>query len=142
VDPGYNSFYAAPSNVESPSYVDESAPTDVPLSDTQNDQGIAQGQPPEELDPSAVAIAVHVPADAQVFFNGAKTTQTGEVRSFVTPPLSPGQDFTYDVRAQWTENGRPVTRTRSITVHAGDRLALNFMTPPGNRPSAFRPPVP
>src|SRR5262245_46965126 len=37
-------------------------------------------------------IELLVPADAQVWFNGAATTQTGTVRRFVTPPLNADND--------------------------------------------------
>lgn len=41
-----------------------------------------------------VAITLPVPANAEVWFNKDKTTQTGASRQFVSPPLSPGHDIT------------------------------------------------
>src|SRR5262249_40914799 len=38
---------------------------------------------------TAVRINVRVPADAEVWVEGAKTTQTGTRRTFVSPPLDP-----------------------------------------------------
>jgi uncharacterized protein (TIGR03000 family) len=74
-----------------------------------------------------VLINVHVMPDAEVWFDGQKTSQTGAYRSFISPALNPDQEFVYHIRARWTENGREVDKTRKIDVHAGDRLLVNFM---------------
>jgi uncharacterized protein (TIGR03000 family) len=73
-----------------------------------------------------VYIEVRVPADADIWFDDAKTTQTGTVREFVSPPLTPGHDYTYDIRARWTEEGRHVSHTRRVAVHAGERVSVTF----------------
>jgi uncharacterized protein (TIGR03000 family) len=76
----------------------------------------------------AVEMILKVPSTAELWFNGTKTAaQTKAVRHFVTPALEPGQDYSYDIRVRWTENGRPVEQTRKILVRAGDRLTLNLM---------------
>jgi uncharacterized protein (TIGR03000 family) len=75
----------------------------------------------------AAMIAVRVPPNAEIWFDGQKTNQKGVVRQFETPALDPGHDYTYEVRAQWNDSGRNVERTRHVTVHAGDRIGLNFM---------------
>lgn len=77
----------------------------------------------------AVRIDVRVPAGAKIWIGGKETTQGGESRSFVSPPLEPGSDYTYDIRATWKEGGRTVERKRHVTVHAGDRLNLNLSSP-------------
>jgi uncharacterized protein (TIGR03000 family) len=80
--------------------------------------------------PSAPGQAVHfvvmVPADAEVWFDGAKTTQAGPDREFVSPPLQPGHPYSYEVRARWRDGGREVDRTRRVTFYAGDQLELDF----------------
>jgi uncharacterized protein (TIGR03000 family) len=78
---------------------------------------------------TTAAIVVRLPADAALSFQGVWTTQTGAVRHFVTPALSPGDSYTYDISAAWTEGGREVTRKRHITIHAGDRLTVDLTTP-------------
>ncbi len=72
-------------------------------------------------------IRIALPADAEVRFDGDKTTQTGAHRAYVSPPLQPGHEYSYEVKAQWKENGREVTRDRRITVHAGDVVNVSFM---------------
>ena len=73
-------------------------------------------------------IGVRVPANAEIWFNGEKTTQEGVFREFQTPPLKSGRDFGYDIRARWTENGREMDQTRHLTVRAGDRVMVNFLS--------------
>jgi uncharacterized protein (TIGR03000 family) len=72
-------------------------------------------------------IRIALPADAEVRFEGDKTTQTGADRLFVSPPLQAGHNYIYEVKAQWKENGREVTRDRRITVHAGEVVNVSFV---------------
>lgn len=74
-------------------------------------------------------IEVRLPAGADLWFEGVRTTQTGTYREFVSPPLAPGRDYAYELRASWREGGREVSRTRRVRVRAGDRLDVNFLTP-------------
>jgi uncharacterized protein (TIGR03000 family) len=80
---------------------------------------------------NAAKVHVRVPAAATVWFEGDQTRQTGPARDFVSPPLTPGQTYTYDVRARWTENGRPVEQTRTVRVRAGDTSTVDFTSPEG-----------
>jgi uncharacterized protein (TIGR03000 family) len=43
-------------------------------------------------------------ADAVVLLNGAKTTQTGLRRTYVTPPLVADKHYVYTVEVQWTDD--------------------------------------
>jgi uncharacterized protein (TIGR03000 family) len=85
-----------------------------------------------KLDDNAVLIGVRVPEGATIWFDGEKTTQTGTFREFTSPPLEPGQKFSYEIKAVWTENGQEVSRLRRIDVYAGDRMMVNFMSPVKN----------
>jgi uncharacterized protein (TIGR03000 family) len=73
-----------------------------------------------------VWITVRVPWDATIWFDDTRTTQKGELRYFVSPPLTPGRDFFYEIKAKWTEDGKEVTRSRQVTVHAGDVINVSF----------------
>ena len=53
-------------------------------------------------------IQVRVPAAAEIWFDGEKTSQTGSVRDFVSPALQTGRSFTYEIRARWTDEGGKV----------------------------------
>ncbi len=67
-----------------------------------------------------------VPANAEIWFDGAKTKQTGPSREFVSTPLAPDRSYTYHLRVRWTEDGRTIERTRRVPVRAGDRIRLDF----------------
>ena len=82
--------------------------------------------PPATVDANAVTIRMAVPSGARVWFDGEATSQTGADREFVSPPLTPGREYTYHVRVQWEENGKTMERNREVPVHAGDRINLNI----------------
>jgi uncharacterized protein (TIGR03000 family) len=75
---------------------------------------------------NVVRMNIRVPAKAEVWFDGSKTSETGSLRSFVTPPLERGKEYSYEIRTRWTEDGRPVEQTRKINIRPGDRLTLDF----------------
>jgi uncharacterized protein (TIGR03000 family) len=76
---------------------------------------------------SSARIQIHCPPDATVYFDGERTTQQGELRRFVTPSLEPGQDYHYEIRAVWDENGRRVDRVRKVEVAAGELRNVDFL---------------
>jgi uncharacterized protein (TIGR03000 family) len=82
--------------------------------------------PPEPDVDNTATIHLHVPGDALVWFDGAATVSSGADRTFFSPPLTPGQEFVYQIRVQWTENGKTVESTRAVTAHAGDRIHLTL----------------
>jgi uncharacterized protein (TIGR03000 family) len=83
--------------------------------------------PVPETDTRAL-VDVRVPADAEVLFEGDKTSQTGSNRAFLSPALEPGRTFTYDIRARWTgADGKPVEQTRQAKVQAGRRTLVDFL---------------
>ena len=89
---------------------------------------------------TAALLRVHVPADAEVWISDEPTKQRGELRRFVTPPLEAGRNQGYAVRARWTEDGRPVERTEMVRVHPGDRITVDFLSPPEDAPASLGPP--
>jgi uncharacterized protein (TIGR03000 family) len=77
--------------------------------------------------PNSVRITVRVSPSAEIWIDGTKTTQTGGVRQFISPPIDSDRECTYEIRAKWTEGGQEVDRTRKVNFHAGDQLTVNFM---------------
>jgi uncharacterized protein (TIGR03000 family) len=98
---------------------------------------VAAAQPGSPAAQQAQAeITVIVPADAQIFFDGAPTTQKGPQRLYYTPPLVVGQTYHYAVLARWTERGRAVEQTRKVEVSGGARVRIDFLVPlPGSQES-------
>ena len=45
-------------------------------------------------------ITVRLPADAELWFDGTKMTATGAVRTFSIPPITPGRQYSYTIRAR------------------------------------------
>ena len=73
-------------------------------------------------------ITVEVPADAQLWLDGQPTKQEGATRRFVTPELTKGENYTYELRVRWTEDGRQVEQTKQIVVQSGAELSIGFPT--------------
>jgi uncharacterized protein (TIGR03000 family) len=100
--------------------------------------GAASGQQTPPADDLA-HVQIKVPADAEVWFGTGKTSQTGATREFVSPPLTPGQQYTYDIRARWLQDGKEMTETRQIVVGAGMWKGVDFTRP---QPEGVEPPKP
>jgi uncharacterized protein (TIGR03000 family) len=96
----------------------------------------ATGMPPAEkvpgpkkdqvFVPTPGTIVVTLPADAKLSIDGYVSTQTSAQRRLVTPALQPGQDFTYTLVAETSQNGQPVSQSQSVTVRAGQVTPVNF----------------
>jgi len=71
-------------------------------------------------------ITVSVPADSEIWFEGTKMTSTGSVREYQSPPLTPGNGYTYDIRARWNENGHEVTQTQQVEFTSGTHVNVHF----------------
>jgi uncharacterized protein (TIGR03000 family) len=80
---------------------------------------------------TAAHLVVAVPEDAEVWLEGAKTQQGGTMRRYVSPPLVPGKEYAYEVRARWTADGHTVERSKTVTVRAGERVDVDFAAEPG-----------
>jgi uncharacterized protein (TIGR03000 family) len=121
--PGYYSgYYAEPVYVP----VDRTPVSDDYRRNFSNLADQAQSNPNDD----AVHLRIRLPAtDAELWVEGAKTSQTGPERDFDSPSITPGKTFTYELRARWTENGRDIDQTRTIYVHAGDRFLIDFRQP-------------
>jgi len=88
---------------------------------------MATGASEEYLDPNVANLEVRLPANAELWVLGQTTAPTGEVRHFFSPPLKPGQTYTYDFRARWTDaNGKAVEQTRKVDVKAGAWIGVDF----------------
>jgi len=88
-------------------------------------------------------ITVQVPdANAKVWFEGQLTSQRGREREFMSPPLDPGRTYTYDIRAQWNQDGRMVDQTQHVQVTAGHQVLVNFNAAQASAPASESVPAP
>jgi uncharacterized protein (TIGR03000 family) len=89
--------------------------------------------PPADTSPppdNAAHLQLLVPANAEVFFDGAITTQTGPTREFVSPPLEAGKVYDYRVRVRYFNSaGKPIDDARLIHVRANDWFRIDFTQP-------------
>jgi uncharacterized protein (TIGR03000 family) len=75
----------------------------------------------------SASVRVTVPTvDAQVWFDNAPTTQRGTQRTFHSPALQPGSNYTYTIKARWTENGQAVEQQRQVQVQPGQSVSVDF----------------
>lgn len=117
-DPGYTGLYDQPA----PSATDEPTLGGSPLS----------SGPPYPVATSATQddprahITVNVPADARVWFDNTRMTSTGPAREYISPPVTPGHRYSYNLKVSWNENGHAVTQTQTVEVTAGGHVAATF----------------
>lgn len=71
-------------------------------------------------------IHVTVPADATLTIDGQPTKSTSADRWFITPPLTPGKTFHYDLTAKLVRDGKNVTVQHSVAVRAGQATNVSF----------------
>jgi uncharacterized protein (TIGR03000 family) len=103
--------------------------------------------PPEGVQPpkqdGAARLMLLVPANAEVWFDGQLTTQTGTEREFVSPVLTPGKTYTYAVRVRYVkDDGKVSDETRSIQVRTNDRWVVDFTRPAPRMPETPPAPMP
>lgn len=128
----YAGAYSAPATAAvlgMPAVID---PALVPVNPVGSDPAVQQPIPaptPAPTGASPVHVTVRVPDGAQVWVADAPSNQIGPAQEFVSPPVEPGVDYTYVVRATWAENGQPVSRTKRVTVRAGDRVTVDMTQP-------------
>jgi len=79
----------------------------------------AQTAPAAPQDQPATLVLI-VPESAQVWLQGQPTTLTGRERTFVSPPLKPGE-YTYTIRVKV---GNDVTA--KVTVKPGQTVRVEF----------------
>jgi uncharacterized protein (TIGR03000 family) len=74
----------------------------------------------------SAVLTVQVPTDAKIFVNGVATTSEGAERNYVSRDLRPGFNYTYELRAEFVREGKPVTETKSVTLTAGQTARVDF----------------
>ncbi len=117
------SYYAGPNTVVTPSVP---APATPPPEET-----------PQPQQDGTARLMLLVPANAEVWFDGQPTTQTGTERAFVSPVLTPGKTYTYAVRVRYVkDDGKVSDETRPIQVRANDRWVVDFTRPAPRMPEA------
>jgi uncharacterized protein (TIGR03000 family) len=91
------------------------------------DSYYSYGAAPRTGGANTAQVHVRLPdPNAEVWIEGKRTEQRGEQREFVSPALDPDTNYTYEVRARWTENGRAIDRTKTVPVRANGVATVDF----------------
>lgn len=117
----YDSFYSAP-------YYDDSAYPAYGYAARRAPAPAAEAIAPVADDRARLRVILPDP-DAQIWVEGRKTNAAGQTRTFWSPPLSPGERYTYTVTAAWNQEGRIVTEERRVPVVAGNSTVIDFTRP-------------
>jgi uncharacterized protein (TIGR03000 family) len=77
---------------------------------------------------STAQIEIKLPAsDADLWIEGVRTSKSGSLRTFQSPPLVIGRAYEYEIRAYWYDGIKDKkVKTRIVKVRAGDRLSIEF----------------
>jgi uncharacterized protein (TIGR03000 family) len=86
--------------------------------------GTTNLNPPDGSEKSS--LKVDLPKDAKFFVDGKEIPGSGTSRAFATPALPRGADFYYDLKAEVTVDGKPVTEEKRVIVRAGQTVTASF----------------
>jgi uncharacterized protein (TIGR03000 family) len=87
-------------------------------------------KPPEEVRaPAPATVIVTLPVDAALTIDDTPTRARAARRTFVSPPLDPGQTYHYTLKAEAMRGGKAVTATQRIDVRAGRATRVELVLP-------------
>ncbi|CAN5229279.1 hypothetical protein BH11PLA2_BH11PLA2_21470 [soil metagenome] len=76
--------------------------------------------------PTRATVIVKLPADARLFAEGKALSLTGTERTFVSPELPVGREYTYTFKIEYDRNGRTLSDQQNIKVTPGKVNTLEF----------------
>ncbi|MCE9533060.1 MAG: TIGR03000 domain-containing protein [Planctomycetes bacterium] len=75
-------------------------------------------------------VIVNVPDDnASVWIQGKLSQTTGKQRVFVTPPLQPGVNYSYEIRVRQGDWINSTDETRTVPIRLGEQVFVDFSRP-------------
>ncbi|HVK19363.1 MAG TPA: TIGR03000 domain-containing protein [Fimbriiglobus sp.] len=98
-------------------------PASVP--EDRNARRVALASPASD-DKSRGTVVVKLPTDAKLYAEGRPLTQSSGERTFVTPPLPGGRDYTYSFRAEYVRDGETISQTKRVAVRPGQSATVEF----------------
>jgi uncharacterized protein (TIGR03000 family) len=78
---------------------------------------------------------VYVQPEAALSIQGIRMNKPGAFRQFVSPPLVPGEDYTYSLRAVWNKDGQEMVRKAVVQVRGGQTVSVDLMAPTQAQPA-------
>jgi uncharacterized protein (TIGR03000 family) len=65
-------------------------------------------------------LTVRLPADARLLVDGQETKQTGPMRRFTSPPLTPGKSYSYTFQWTFRKDSKTFKGEKKVRVRAGE----------------------
>jgi uncharacterized protein (TIGR03000 family) len=78
---------------------------------------------------NSARLIVSLPAEATLTIDDEATTSTSGLRTFVTPALTPGEEYVYNLKAEMTRDGKTFIATQRVTVRAGEETKTSLQFP-------------
>jgi len=142
---GYRSYYSSPGYYSSPRYYSSPGYYSTPStyysspgtyssspSVTYSQPSIVQGDAEEAefVGRRGSQVEVIMPdPQGQIWFDGLKSSSTGQVRYFGFPEDQPGKTNTHKFTATFMRDGEMVTETREVRVEGGKTAVVDFTKP-------------
>ena len=87
-----------------------------------------QVPPPKKTEETATLV-VTVPQEARLLIDGNPMKSTSSRRVFVSPPLLPGREYYYTLRAEVVRDGQVVATEERAYLRAGSQTTINLQLP-------------
>ena len=84
------------------------------------------GDPKKTSGPLPATMQVRVPPNTKLTVAGYVSKQTSTERTLITPPIQPGEEFTYTLVAESILNGQRVSQSQQVTLRPGQDQAVAF----------------
>jgi len=81
---------------------------------------------PGKVDQTRAKVIIEVPAQARLYIDDQVMPNKAGKRTFVTPPLQPGQTYFYDVKIELVSDGQQQVQTTRVVLRPGDVVAASF----------------
>jgi uncharacterized protein (TIGR03000 family) len=76
--------------------------------------------------PAPATLVITLPEDATLMVGDSPTSSNTGQRVLVSPPLEPGREYYYTLKAETNRNGTPQTQTKTVPVRAGEETRVTF----------------
>jgi uncharacterized protein (TIGR03000 family) len=110
-------------------------PVGAPVASTAEPSGTETA--PADLGRTA-RVLVELPDGARLFVDGKAVPDATRQTSILTPPLEPGREYFYTLRAEITRDGQNYELSRRVVVTAGQSRTVVFPQPGTTSPAELR----
>jgi uncharacterized protein (TIGR03000 family) len=116
-------IWSAPATPPGPSTVPATIP---PSTDTKPSEKPAEKTTDKKPTGMGANLKLRVPAETKLYIDGQLIPSKGTEREFSTPPLTIGQKFYYDVKAELVVKGSTVVQEMRVIVESGSDITESF----------------